>query len=174
MIRVKVPRAPAAVDRRRNINARFSEGEKLSAVRRLERGENWREVAHRFDVTTGTLSRWREQYGDKKAKPTTHTKVHSTSLKLRAVTHLKRGDSLETVARRFKVHTETLRKWRRGLQLGDPSEQNFSRKFKLRAVAMLKAGWPITELAEKLRVSDQSLRTWRTVYGRYVRAEAEA
>lgn len=164
-IRVGAPPPPA----RKQREMRFTETEMRRAVRAIENGESWRSVASRYEVATGTLTRWRRRYGDR-CKPTNWTVSHSAETKQRAVRRVRRGENLTEVAKSVGCHPDTLRKWLRGLQLRDPTQYRFPRAFKLKAVRMLKRGWPITALARELKVSGTSLRAWHTQFGHRVRA----
>jgi len=169
-VRVRVKPPPDPRPSRRVL--RFTEAEKARAVRAIENGESWRVVAARYDVHTGTLTRWRRLLGNK-TRPTYPTKIHTREAKLKAVARIRRGVSRETVAKAMKVHPETVKKWLQGLQLSSPNENGIGREMKLRAVAMLQAGWRIGDLAEELSVSEVSLRAWRAQFGDTVEAVTE-
>lgn len=141
------------------------ESTRRKAVRELEAGKAWRRVAKKYGVKTGTLTRWRRQYGDPD-KPTRWTNTHTTEDKLRAVARVHKGESLYTVTRDIGCGYATLRAWLRGDRLGEVGEQYFSLAFKRRVVARLAAGEPITRLAARLRISDTTLRSWRRQYAK--------
>lgn len=135
-----------------------TEAEKRRAVRALEAGETWRSVARRFNVKTGTLTRWRREYGTKATKP---TKRFGTAQKMKAVALVGKGIAKTRVAREVGVSVASLSAWCRGDQLGEVASQYHGEEFKRRAVRRLNAGESIMRLAEELGVTDVTLRSWR-------------
>jgi transposase-like protein len=96
--------------------SRYSESRQRSAVRALESGKHtWREVASKWDVSTGLLARWRKRFGTKPARTferDVSEQYHSIEFKRNAVRMLQKVPMM-TLVKRIGVTDTTLRAWRR-------------------------------------------------------------
>ena len=95
-----------------------TEASQRRAVRAIEGGKTWREVADKLGVSTGLLARWRRRFGKKATKPTVirdaSEQYHTTEFKRAAVRMLLVDKvPMMTLAKRLKTTDTTLRAWRR-------------------------------------------------------------
>lgn len=134
------------------------------AVKALEAGVPWRTVAKRYKVATGTLTRWRRAFG-RKDKPARWNVVYTRAQKDRAIRRVRRGATIERVARDLGCDRRTLGAWLAGDRLGDVAQRNYSEQFRLYALKLMRK-IRINEAAKKLNISEATLRSWRRKLGK--------